>query len=275
MADRDRHRPARPPRAARNRIRGRSPRRRGRLRAPARRGCPAGRESRPARSRAARAGSRRLHDRDAVAHRHRALLEQRRAHLFEEKRIAASAVVQPARQGAGYLAHPERRLDDRGGGGEVEPLEAHERRRRRPAIRGGLIRAARHDQLRGEGGGEIRHAGEGRRDPVSDQCQSSTRTRSGSEPCQRSDGRCERVEQRRLKMFAAQMSASTWTSLSPTEDEIKRQEPLERGVQRAHPRATVRAGQRRMKIETFAQNLDEHAIGHAVAVGPATRLRRV
>ena len=103
-----------------------------------------------------------FNDRDAVAYRHRALLEQGRAHLFEEKRIAASALVQPARHGAGHLAHPERGLDDRGGGGEVERLEAHERRRRWPAIRGALIRAARHDQRQREGSGEIRHAGEGR-----------------------------------------------------------------------------------------------------------------
>mgnify|MGYP003693780665 CR=1 FL=1 len=60
----------------------------------------------------------------------------------------------------------------------------------------------------------------------------------------------------------ADASASTWTSLLHRQKmQIKRQEPLERSIERAHPRDDVRAGQRRMQIETRAQNLDEHAVG--------------
>ena len=69
-----------------------------------------------------------LDQRVAVAHRHRLLLEQRRAHLLEEERIAPGAVVQPPRQRIGYLPNAEHRLHDGDRGREIQSPQTNARR---------------------------------------------------------------------------------------------------------------------------------------------------
>ena len=113
------------------------------------------------------------------------------------------------------------------------------------------------------------------REPVSAQCQSSISTTSERTARQHADERRQGVEQRRLEMFAVQMSRKRVASLAHREQmQEERQERLERCVERANPAMTTSAfRQRRPEIEGRAQNLHEDAVGNAVAVGPASRLQ--
>ena len=135
------------------------------------------------------------------------LLEQRRAHLFEEKRIAAGAVVQPPRQRVGHLAAPRarprrsrRRRRNRAGSRRTNVVDAGQRPRRRCSARLVTISMSGYERRPVPRRGRKPHA---IRYPPS---ASPRRARaSGPTPRQRADGRRERVEQRRLQVFAAQM----------------------------------------------------------------------
>ena len=114
------------------------------------------------------------------------------------------------------------------------------------------------------------------RDPVSAQCQSSTSTTSGATARQGGDQRRQRVEQRRLQMFAAEV-ARKHVDIARHGQQVQeeRQERLERR-RRSHESVrppSPRSASGGAEIERRAQNLHEDAVGHAVAVGSASRLQ--
>ena len=76
-----------------------------------------------------------LDARVAFAHGQRVLFEKRRAHLFEEERIAASTVVHALRQRVGDLASAENGGHDGHGGLEIQPPQMEPRRVCGPSVR--------------------------------------------------------------------------------------------------------------------------------------------
>ena len=91
---------------------------------------------------------------------------------------------------------------------------------------------------------------------------------------QRANERRQRVEQRRLEVFTAEVP---WEDVDIAahgqQVQEERQERLEPWVDRANPRRDIRARQRRPEVESRAQDLHEDAVGNAVAVRPASRMQ--
>ena len=213
-----------------------------------------------------------FNDRVAVAYRHRALLEQRRAHLFEENGLP------PARSYSRRARAPDT-LRTPSTASTIEVEAAKSSRSRRTNVVDAGQRSAAPCSARlvtiSSAGGRRRDPPRGRRPHAIPYPPSASLRRHDerSEPCQRSDDARARRAAPPEDVRRADASATRRHRSAPTEDADRAAGTARAMRSSARTRATtsepVSGGCRSRRR---AQNLDEHAVGHAVAVRAATRL---
>ena len=216
-------------------------------------------------------------DRLAGAHRHRALLDERTAHLLEKEGIAPGALEDAQGEPLRHAPDAEPGFDDRRRRGEVERFERTPSCPGRRLLERGRFGSGRDDEQKALASGQSRRSGaSAARDALSAQCQSSQQHHERRLSGQHREERRQRVDQRGLQMFALQVPRKrVRLARHRQEMEIERDERLERRVDRANSRDELgRIGDASVsRCQGPAHDLDERAVRRHVTIGAATALQ--